>query len=164
MATSNPSGFKAIGPVLRVTEYVKRTNAAIYPNDMVHMDPIGGKVSVATAGSTNLLGTAQGYVAATGTKVLVNDDPDQHYYVQLYSTTASAQTAVGRNVDLLATAGNATFLCSRQRAGSGAVTLATAQLRILELHPTDGATASGRVRVVINEHHLDKKTGGVASA
>lgn len=164
MATSNPSGFHAIGPILQVSEYVKRTNAAIYPNDMVHMDPVGGKISVATAGSTNLVGVALNYAAAAGTTALVADDPDQQYYVQLYGTTASAQTAVGRNVDLLATAGNATFLASRQRAGSGAVTLATAQLRILALHPTDGATASGRVRVVINEHHFAKKTGGVASA
>ena len=163
MATSNPNGFTVIGPVMQVNSYIKRTNAIIYPRDMVHMDPVGGKVSVATAGSTNLLGIAVGYYLAADTQIQVIDDPDQNYYCQLYGTTASAQTAVGRNVDLLATAGNTTFLSSRQRAGSGAVTLAAAQLRILALHPVDGATASGRVRVVINEHHYAKKTGGVAS-
>jgi hypothetical protein len=164
MATNNPSGFKAIGPILSANEYSKRTNAAIYPGDMVHMDPVGGKIAVATAGSTNLVGVSLDYKAATATSVVVADDPDQNYYVQLKGTTATAQTDVGRNVDLLATAGNATHFRSAQRAGSGAVTLATAQLRILALHPVDGATASGRVRVVINEHHYAKKTGGVASA
>lgn len=163
MATNNPSGFTTVGPVLRATVYEKATNLAIFPGDMCQMNTLlrAGKVTVAVAGNTNLIGVAAGYVAATGTSVLVMDDPDQEYYVQLRGTTATAQSDVGKNIDLLATAGNTTFLKSKQRAGSGAITFAAAQLRVIDLHPSDGATASGRVKVVINEHHYAKKLGGV---
>lgn len=157
----NPSGFTAIGPILSSNVYTKGTNAAIYPGDLVKT-AADGKIVVASAGSTELMGVALGYAAATATSILVADDPDQQYYVQITGTTGGNQTDVTRNIDILATAGSATFLKSQHEADSGAATLATANLRILAIHPNDTVGgANARIRVVVNEHSFAKKTAGI---
>jgi len=152
----NPHGFSPAGPVLRVTEYVKGTNAAIYPGDMCKM-LADGTVVVATAGSIQLIGVAQGYAAATATKILVADSADQLYYVQCDATHAQAQ--IGLNGDIIATAGNSTLLKSQMEINSTEAT-GTAQLRVLGTHPADLVSTNARVLVAINEHAFHKKNVG----
>lgn len=156
----NPSGFSPIGPILSSNNYVKSTAAAIYPGDVVIFTTVaaaaGGKVAVATAGSTQVVGVALQYRAAADTDILVSDDPDQQYYVQSATTTIPT----GVNVDILATAGNATYLKSQHEIKYTGLTMATAQMRVLDRHPNDAATANSRHRVIINEHAYAKKLTG----
>ena len=153
----NPHGFSPAGQIMRVTQYVKGTNAAIYPGDMCKLKA-DGSVVVATAASIELIGVAQGYQAATDTVVLVADDPDQLYYVQCDGT--HAQTQIGLNGDLVATAGNATYLKSQQEINSTQTTSA-GQLRVLGTHPSDLVSTNARVLVAVNEHAWAKKTAGL---
>lgn len=157
--TNAPFGAVAVGPILCANVYPKATNAAIYPGDFVKLTA-AGTAAVATAGDVELLGVALGYAAASAAEVLVADDPDQQYYVQDSGSGGTlTASAVGNNVDLVATAGNATYLRSRHAASSVA-TSATAQLRILDKHPADEWGKYVRLRVMINEHTL-RKTAGV---
>ena len=152
----NPHGFTLAGPMLSAHEYIKSTAAAIYPGDMVAFDAggvTGGKIAVAAAGGTQLVGVALKYVAATGTTILVADDPDQTYYGQCDATTLVANA----NYELVATVGNATRLKSQHEIDSGAGTMASAQIRVLKIHPADAATANSRHMFVINEHVWAKK-------
>lgn len=158
----NPNGFTAIGPILSSNVYLKATDAAIYPGDVVMYGTSGArhnKIQEAIAGSTNLAGIALGYASATATAVLVADDPDQQYYAQVDTTTLIN----ARNCELLGTAGNATFLKSQHELEYTAVTTASAQFRVLDIHPSDAASNNSRHRVVINEHFYAKKLTNVAS-
>ncbi len=150
-------GFQPVLPIRSMTEYVAGTNAAIYPGDAVMMGT-DGKVVVATAGNTFLVGVSMSYKAATGTTVLVCDHPDQKYYIRDdgAGSTALAQTNIGSNTDLVATAGNSTTLASQHKLDrDGTTIVGSAQLRILGLgkHPADAfATTPSRYLVVLNEH------------
>ena len=153
-------GAKLAGRVLSIHVYPKQTNAIIYPGDFVMLNTLG-KALVATAGSTHLLGVSADYVLAADTEVTVYDDPDQQYYLQDDGAAGTlAATAVGQNIDLLATAGNTTLLKSQHRADTNTVTFVTANLRILDKFPTDDWGDYVRLRVVINEHVWAKKLGG----
>lgn len=156
----NPSGFSPIGPILSSNDYVKSTAAAIYPGDMVIFTTVaagaGGKVAVATAGNTQVVGVALQYRSATDTSILVADDPDQQYYGQVATTTIPT----GVNVDILATAGNATRLKSQMELKYTGATMATAQCRVLDRHPNDAASNNSRHRFIINEHAYAKKLTG----
>lgn len=154
-----PRGASLAGRCRGMHEYTKGTNAAIYPGDFVKMGA-DGKVVVATAGSVELVGVAQGYASATETAVLVADHPDQLYYIQDDGASGTlAATDVGANVDIVATAGNSTLLRSLHEADTNTVTTATAQLRILDKHPEDSWADNVRVLVRINEHHHTKLAG-----
>jgi hypothetical protein len=156
----NPHGFVPVGPILSSQEYVKGTNAAIYPGDMVKLTTVAaaaqGTVVVADAANTQLVGVALGYAAATKTTVLVADNPDQKYYVQVATTTIPG----GQNVDILATAGSTTYFKSLHEIKYTGLTMATAQIRVLDRHPNDAASNNSRHLVVINEHAYAKKLTG----
>lgn len=155
----NPHGATIADRVRRLHTYLKGTNAAIYPGDFVKMGA-DGKVIVATAASEELLGVAQGYASASNTTVCVADHPDQLFYLQDDGASGTlAATAVGGNVDIVATAGNTTLLKSLHEADTSSLTSATAQLRIVGKHPEDSWGDNVRVLVRINEHHHTKLAG-----
>ena len=158
-----PKGFHPYGRTLSIHQYVGGATA-IYPGDLVVMNS-GGKVTTAAAGGTQIVGVAVSYKTATGTTVLVYDDPDQQFLVQDDATGATVltQATVGLNFDILATVGNSTVIKSRHElARGGAATtqiVGPAQLRLLGIKGDTGANST--VRVVINEHFFAKKTGGI---
>jgi hypothetical protein len=163
MANKNePKGFEPWGRVRSIRQYVASAITAIYPNDSVMFNS-AGKVTVATAGSTQILGVAQSYKTATGTTVLVMDDPDQQYIVMddASGSTVLVTTHVGNNFDHVATAGNGTLLKSQQtiaRGGANSQVTAAAGWRLLGIVGATGANSL--CRVVCNEHVFAKKTTG----
>ncbi len=159
--TAAPFGFRLIQPLLGANWYVKGTNAAIYQGDLVKT-ATAGKAVVATAGDIELLGVAMGYAAATATSVLIADNPDQQYYIQDDGVGGTlAVTSINLNADVVATAGNATFLASRHSLDTSNAQTTAANLRILGFHPDDTVGKYVRCRVVINEHSWAKKTAGI---
>jgi len=125
-----PQGLVPADRPRQVTEYV--AGAAIYPGDAVRMQD-DGKVDPAAA-SEALLGIALSYAAADGDKVLVCDDPDQRYVVQADGADIDAQTDIGLNYDILATAGDSTYKVSRMEMDSSTgATTATLPLRLLSV-------------------------------
>lgn len=159
---NNPRGLEPVQPLLGMHRYPKSTAAAIYPNDAVIL-LTSGKVGVATAGSIELLGAAMQYATATDEFILVADDPDQQYYIKDDGVGGTlARTDVAKNADLEVTGtGGATYLKSSHRLDTSGVTIAAAQLRILDFHPDDEVGKYVRCRVVINEHAHAKKTAGI---
>src|SRR5574341_624363 len=108
-----PRGFIPCGRILTTHEYIA-TAGAIYPGDLVAMSPTG-KVIVATAGSTQLVGVSAAYKKTNGTTVLFYDDPDQQYWVQDdgSGSTVLVTTHIGLSADVLATAANTTLIKSQ---------------------------------------------------
>ena len=161
--TQNAFGFQPAEHIRAIHYYTKNTAATMYPGDMLIMLSTG-KVGLATAGATQILGALVDYSPSTDTStVAVYDDPDQEYYVQDDGVAATlTQTNVGNNFDLVATAGNATQLKSKMTLdtsdGSGS---GSANLRLLGFHPSDTIGKYVRCRVVINEHAFGKTTTGV---
>jgi hypothetical protein len=156
-----PRGFLPFGRIISTHHYVGGATA-IYPGDLVVMNA-GGKVTVAAAGGTQIMGVAASYKTATGTTVIVYDDPDQQFIVQddATGTTVLTQAAVGLNFDILATTGSATLLKSKHELARGGAsttqTTASAQLRLLGIISATGANSL--VRVQLNEHTFKKATG-----
>lgn len=157
--TAAPRGFEAIGPPLSLNYYTKNTSAAIYAGDAVVMASTG-LVGVAAAGGLEAIGVAQGHATAAATTVLVADSPLQEYYIQDDGVSGTlAQTSIGLNADLVATAGNATFLKSRMSLDTNTAATSTFQLRLLGFHPNDEIGKYVRVRVRFNEHHQSDLVG-----
>ena len=150
MANSDrPRGFAPHGKVLRASVY--EAGAAIYPGDMVKLSS-DGQIDPVSAGDP-ILGCALGYAAAAGDKVLVCDDPKQKYVVQADETEISAQSLVGNVADVVATAANTTYKCSRHELDSSDAGTTTAQLIILgiEARPDNAFGAQVDVICMINE-------------
>lgn len=162
MANSDrPSGLRPYGAILRCTPYT--AGAVIYPGDAVHLEA-DGKVDPAVA-SEAIIGVAATYASADGDEVLVWDDPDQKFVVQDDGVSATlSQTNVGRNYNIVATAGNSTYKQSRMEldADSGA-TASTLPLRLVgfdrEVNQASGAI-NAKCIVVVNQHQLDANIEG----
>jgi hypothetical protein len=113
-----------------------------------------GQVDPAAAGGI-ILGLCMSYASGAGVKVLVADHPDQVFVGQLAAAQIDARAELFQTCDIVATAGNTTYLTSRQELdGSSESTNATAQLRILEIvrRPNNAFGANVEVRFRINEH------------
>lgn len=158
--TNEPRGFRPVGRVV-IHKYVGGATI-IYPGDMCAMNA-GGKVTVAAAGGTQLVGVAASYKAAAGTEVFVYDDPDQVFLGQDdgSGTTAIATARIGLNTDIVATVGNATSMKSRHTVDRNPLGTATANLRILGISANQATGKYQEVAVVINEHFNKKATGVV---
>lgn len=101
-----PRGFvlyQSGGKSFKVRKYTKDTAEAIYKGDLVRL-AADGEVEPYDAGDNKALGVAMEYVAASGTSILVCDDPDALYLAQHDETAAAAD--VGLNYDVLATNGS----------------------------------------------------------
>ena len=159
--TDNPNGASPASRVLRMTLYPKSTAAAIYKGDFVTI-PAAGKVAAVTAGLAEVLGVSVGHALAGDTEILVYDDPDQTFYIQDDGTGGTLAAAdVGLNADIVATAGNTTFLKSQMELDTSSKQTTTQQLRLLGKHPSDSWAKQVRCLVVINEHVYAKKTAGI---
>lgn len=135
--------------------------ANIFPGDFVKLEA-DGKVDVAAAGDTELVGVCVGilpwmpakvngitshnistgnvnlmlkyHVTGSAGMVLVAEGVDVLYEMQEDGDTSDlAVTSIGANVDLLATAGSTTTGLSQMEIDSSSLTTATAQLRIVDI-------------------------------
>lgn len=156
--TDRPNGFRPVGRVRDAKPYV--AGGTIYPGDAVKMDN-AGKVVVASA-SEALIGVSAEYAVADE-QVLVWDDPDQQFSVQADNGTTLAQTDVGLNYDIVATAGSTLYKRSRMELDSSSgATSASLPLRLLGFTPVEGNSAGefAECQVIINQHQLGKATAG----
>lgn len=153
-----PQGFRPKGEPLRLNKYVAA--GVIYPGDAV-MQESGGRMIVGAA-SNALAGVAASYASQAGDPVEVWDDPEQLYIVQASGSEIDAQTDIGLNYNLLATAGSSTYRVSRQEMDSstGDVT-ATLPLKLLGIdeRPNNALGAKVDCIVKINNHQLAGGTG-----
>jgi hypothetical protein len=152
-----PCGFRPLGEVKRVRPYV--AGAACYPGDAVNLQA-DGKVDPADA-SEALLGVAMSYASADGQTVLVADDPDQLFVVQADSTHVDAQTDVGKNANIVATAGDTSYKISRHELQSSSLAeTTTLPLKLLGIdsRPDNALGEFVDCVVSINNHQLGKQT------
>jgi hypothetical protein len=155
-----PMGFSPKGDVKRCREYVAAS--AIYPGDCVTLDS-AGKAAVAAAGNP-LLGVAAEYASGDGQPVKVWDDPDQEFMGQADGSDVDAQTDIGLNYNILATAGNTSYKISRQEIDSSTgATNSDQQLKLLRIDPRPDNALGAQVDciVIVNNHQLKGGTGTV---
>lgn len=154
-----PRGFICKGEPKRVNEY--ESGSACYPGDLVALASDGQVDPVAAGGK--ILGVCLSYASAAGTAIQVADDPDQLVVVQASSTEVDAQTDIGNNADVLATAGSSTYKTSRMELDSSTLATSAAQLTILgiERRPDNALGAQVDVICAINEHQLNGDFAGV---
>lgn len=125
-----PNGLSPMGRVRESEEYT--AGARVFRGDAVSMQT-DGKVDPSAA-SEDILGVALGYADADGDKVLVSTDTDQRYKVQADGADIDAQTDIGLNYEILATAGDTTYNTSRQELDSStAGTGVGIQLKLLDV-------------------------------
>ena len=161
--TNAPFGLIPAQPIRGAHWYAAgATAAAVYPGDVVAVRA-DGKVAVAAAGGTQLLGVAGSYKSATYSTVLVWDDPDQQFLVMDDGSgaTAISTARLGLNSDIVATVGNATVLKSRHTFDRNPAGAGAANLRLLGITANQATGKYQVIRVAINEHFLKKSTGVV---
>lgn len=155
-----PRGASCVGEPLRLTKYV--ADEAIYPGDFVNKSD-AGKVEPADA-SEALLGVCYDYASADGDEVMIADHPQQQYVIQADGSDIAAQTNLGLNYNIVATAGDSTFKQSRMEldSDSGATT-ATLPLRLIDKQdrPDNAYGAQCDCIVMINNHQNAGGTGVV---
>lgn len=153
-----PKGLSPKGEPKRLNKYIAA--GVIYPGDAVSQEA-GGRVVAASATSA-LIGVSASYSSGAGESVMVWDDPNQLFVVQADDSTVDAQTDIGLNYDLLATAGDSTYRVSRMELdASTQATTATLPLKLLaiEERPDNALGAQVDCIVKINNHQLDGGTG-----
>lgn len=104
-----PKGCAPYGAIIRESPY--QAGGTVYPGDVVTLNS-SGQIVAASAGTNPNIGVAVHY-ATSGNDVMVWDDPNQKFVIQSDDGTTFAQTAIGLNYNLTATAGNATYKQSR---------------------------------------------------
>lgn len=160
MANSDaPKGFWPVGRIKSASIY--EAGSACYPGDFVRMAS-DGQLDPVTAGAT-ILGLCLSYGSVAGDKILVCDDPEQRYSGQADETELDAQTDIGNNCDVLATAGSSTYKVSRMEIDSSTVAAASAQLTILDLEQQVGNAFGNLAEVIVrvNEHQLVDSFAGI---
>lgn len=188
MANTNaPNGFRPVrhlsGGTHRLNEYRIASALAsdIFTGDIVVLKS-DGYLDKGAATDTNIIGVFAGvrwtdtdgtprmerrWPSGTATKgsadafALVYDDPNTVFEAQCTTGTAFAQTMVGNNADITATAGNTSTGQSKHSIAIAGAGSATAQIRILGLvdRPDNELGDSARVECLINEHLLRSGTG-----
>jgi hypothetical protein len=155
-----PVGAVPYGKTCSLQRYV--AGGTIYPGDFVKIGN-DGKVVVASA-SNALLGVAASYAVASG-DVMVYDDPEQKFVIQSDDATEpAAQTAVGLNFNIVATAGDSSYKASRMELdGNTGATSSVLPLRLIELAiaPDNAFGAQAKCVVKINNHQLGVKIEGL---
>lgn len=168
-ASDTPFGFRPYDAIKRIRPYaVSSGAAAIYQGDVVVLDS-AGQIAVGTSASTQVLGVAAQYNAAStaNTSFLVYDDPNQLFYIQDDGdTTAMTATHVGNNVNLVTTTGDTATLQSKHELDSSSAGTTAGQVcKVLALHEMEGgsfATGAGAPRkwVVQFNMHLYRDVVG----
>ncbi len=152
-----PQGFRPQGELLRLRAYVAA--GAIYPGDLVAPEA-AGRVAVWAAGAAR--GVALTYAAAAGDEVMVADDPAQCFIGQASAAEIDAQTDIGLNYTIVATAGSSAYRQSRQEidSSSGDTTIdLPLKLLAVDKRPDNALGANVDCVVMINNHDLAAGTG-----
>lgn len=153
-----PRGAEPKGVPLRKNKYVAA--GTIYPGDFVSQEA-GGRV-VAASASSALCGVAASYASGADAEVMVWDHPDQLFLVQADETEVDAQTDIGLNYDIVATAGSSAYKLSRMELDSSTqATTATLPLKLLGIdeRPDNALGAQVDCIVKINNHQFGSHTG-----
>lgn len=151
-----PIGLRPYGDILQLTPYV--ASAAVYPGDAVSMAATG-LVASATA-SQALIGVAASYASAAQAEVLVWDHPDQKFIVQSDNGTTLAQTSVGLNYNLLATAANTQYKRSRMELDSDTgATTSTLPLRLIAFDREVNNVAGEFAECIVSINNHQNATG-----
>lgn len=151
-----PQGFRPKGEPKRINKYV--ASAACYPGDALSL--ASGKVAPWSSGAS--CGVAASYAAADGDSVMVYDDPDQLYIVQADEADIDAQSDIGLNYTIVATAGSSTYRVSRMELDSntGAADLdLPLKLLAIEERPDNALGAQVDCIVKITRHQLGNVEG-----
>jgi hypothetical protein len=152
-------GAEPFGKVLHAHNYV--AGATINPGDLVKMDANGVIVLAAAGATTGVLGVALSRAIATQ-EVLVSDDPDQEYVMQVNDASVAAQTNLGLNYDLIDAGGNTTFKRSGMQVNgaSGAIT-ATLPLRAIRLHTVSNNAFGTNAKIVVKINNNQRGNASV---
>lgn len=161
-----PRGFHPKGEPKRVTEYT--AGSAIGTGDMCVLAADGKVDSVTGASYTGAaIGVAMETASTDGDKIRILDDPDQEYECQSDDSSLTAQTDIGRNYAVVATAASSGE--SRMELdGSTGATTATLPLKLLAVSTKESADGLGDantdVTVKINNHQRAGGTGTVGTS
>lgn len=154
-----PCGAVPHERVIRARKYV--AGSRVFPGDFVALAS-DGKVDAGAAGANALIGVALTYADADLAEVIVADHPNQIFKVQADAADVDAQTDIGLNYAILATAGSTTYKISRHEldAETGRSD-SNYQLKLLDIdsRPDNALGAAVDCLVVINNHALAGGTG-----
>ncbi len=153
-----PTGFSPSGPVMNIGEY--EAGGTVYPGDVV-AKAADGQVDTWAAGG--VLGVAMNY-ATVGQEIRVADSPDQEFKVQADGADVDAQTDIGLNYTIVATAGSTTYRISRQELDSDTgATTATLPCKLQRIDIRDDNELGAQVDCIVrlNNHQLAGGTGTV---
>ena len=165
--TQNAYGFKPWGPTLSIKRYQKDSGASVtYKWDVINMAADGG-VDPATAGQTEIVGSAaHNSAASTAADLMVFDDPTQKFECQDDGSATLAQTNIGNMADHVAGTGSSTTKISGHTLNATGASSSAAGFLILDLVQRQGNAfgAYGSMVVVPNEHLHKYITGGAGRA
>jgi hypothetical protein len=180
-------GLRPIGKIGQNRDAQGLSEYSIAANDsstIYFQDPVkataAGTIDVAAAGDV-LLGSLNGVfytdpntkkptfanhysqVNAADIVAFVSDDPYERFEIQSDNSSASAQTDVFFNYDILYTAGDSANYVSKVELDDSSGVSTTAQLRVVgvskNIENDDLASANVNFVVMINEHFLKTTTG-----
>ena len=161
--TDRPRGAEPWGELKRVNEYTAA--GAIGIGDLVKKEAAGKVEVIAASGSQTdiaCIGVAITSADADGDKVIIADHPDQEYRIQADGADIDAQTDIGLNYGVVATARDSGTKQSRHELDSSSgATDATETLKLLQVDKTEGNALGANVDCVvkINNHQLAGGTG-----
>jgi hypothetical protein len=167
---NNPNGLRSLGITLSGVSpttnlYVKLAAyaTALFRGDAVNRVASGPIEVSATPGTTTYQGVNLNFGAAsTATDHIVVDDPNALFTAQMSLALAAAD--IGKNANLLLSAGNAATKQSRHAVNStGIAATATLDVKLLRLlsDPTNELGDYGRVVLVFNKHRMNPGVLGV---
>jgi len=158
-----PQGFElkdSEGKQFRTKKYAKSA-AVLYPGDVVKANATGD-VSVAAAGEVPV-GVVLGYADAAEPDVLICDDPEAIFAVQV-SNGSFALADVFQNIDLAAGTPDSLLKRSGMSADIGTLAAtATLQFKIVGLEDREENEVGAFARILVkpNEHLFKAGTAGV---
>lgn len=154
-----PRGLEPSGDPIRVSKYVADTTLS--PGELVKKTA-AGKVEAAAAGAAGAIGVCLSYAAADGDTVLVADHPQQKFVVQADGADIDAQTDIGLNYNIVATAEDSTYKISRMELDSDTgATDSNLPLRLVDIddRPDNALGANVDCIVMINNHQNSADAG-----
>ena len=183
----NAFGIRAIGKIGQnrdnqgLSEYsIAASATAIYFQDPVKALNTG-TIGVAAAGDSLLGGLNGIFFTATDTQkptfaqhlnasntatdivAFVSDDPYERFEIQSDNSTASAQTDVFMNYDILYAAGDSANYVSNVELDDSTLSSTSGQLRVVgvskDINNNDLSTSNVNFVVMINEHFLKTQAG-----
>ena len=172
------NGYESMG----LGEYpVAASSDAMFFQDLI-VQAASGFVTVGIAGTENILGSLNGVFftdastskptfanhldasnTATDIVAFVSDDPYERFEIQSDNTTASAQTDVFMNYDILYAAGDSANYVSNVELDDSTLSSTSGQLRVVgvskDINNNNLGASNVNFVVMINEHFLKTQAG-----